>query len=770
LRLHRPGGGILVAAAGLAALFVIWLPVLIGQKVLLGGDVLYEYLPWSAEPSAHSAANPLMSDPVVQGLVWQTVVARDLALGELPLWNQDIAAGTPVLANDQPGVFSPFNWLALPFSPALGLSIAMLAKVLVAGFGMAFFLRTLGVRGLGAALGAVAFASSSFMVDWLAWPHTSVAALTPWLFGLVEAHLLRRRRWALPGLALTICLQFFGGHAETSFHLGLAVALYALVRWLLTGHSWRRLAGLAAAVAVGTLLAGIQLVPFFDLLRNASLIGIRTTSGMGFEHLNLAAITSWVFPNAVGNPGIDGLPGRPPDFNESTGFATVAALVLAPLGAWSAWRRDRSQVIPLLAVALVSAAIVYGLLSPLTGSLPGFQVSNNDRVLVVLCFCVAALGGIGLEALISRPSPAGARTGAWLVVGALGLSLVVATSWLALSRGAAVDAILPRYHNYVGYWLLTGGLALVTAVSFVLAGLGGSRRGWARAGLCALALVEGAFYTATFNPHEPAGEVPPPSPTLTWLQAHAEGRPVIGLGQALVPESAVLYGLRDARAYEILNEQREGAFWSAADPGFTSSRAYMELNQPGTDWLAAAGVGYVVMPTGTALPGTSTAYQAGGVTVAEVPDPRPFAYAASSAVSVRSEDDALIALRKDPLGPVVVEGASPAGGAAQVEVAGRHDGFVELNVVADDAATIVVEQAYQPGWRATIDGRSAAVQPANVLFISVQVPRGHHVVTLRYAPQSVVAGAATSGAGLIGLVALIVVAARVRPSGDRLAG
>src|SRR5690348_6812890 len=136
-----------MAAAALILVLAIWSPVLLGQRVMIDGDVLYGYLPWSTEVGAHRPANTVMSDPVVQDLVWQTVSQRDIAAGRLPLWNQDVGAGTPVLANDQPGVFSPFTWMAMALPPAAGLSIAMLAKLLVAGIGMAFFLRVLGTNG-----------------------------------------------------------------------------------------------------------------------------------------------------------------------------------------------------------------------------------------------------------------------------------------------------------------------------------------------------------------------------------------------------------------------------------------------------------------------------------------------------------------------------------------------------------------------------------------------------------------------------------------------
>ncbi len=56
-----------------------------------------------------------------------------------------------------------------------------------------------------------------------------------------------------------------------------------------------------------------------------------------------------------------------------------------------------------------------------------------------------------------------------------------------------------------------------------------------------------------------------------------------------------------------------------------------------------------------------------------------------------------------------------------------------------------------------MDGTSTPVRAADVLFQSVVVPAGHHVVTLRYHPTSVTVGLVASGAGLVGFAGLLAV-------------
>ena len=69
----------------------------------------------------------------------------------------------------------------------------------------------------------------------------------------------------------------------------------------------------------------------------------------------------------------------------------------------------------------------------------------------------------------------------------------------------------------------------------------------------------------------------------------------------------------------------------------------------------------------------------------------------------------------------------------------------------------MVLQSYTPDWVAQVDGAATPLSPADVLFQSLAVPAGHHLVTLRYRPASVTEGLVASGLGILGLVGLFVV-------------
>ena len=279
-------------------------------------DILYLFLPWSRSASLHGAHNALIGDVAFEMYPW-FVLARDSLLhGHWPVWNPYAFGGSPLMANGQSAVLSPFTLAVLPFPPAYGFSVMLLLKFWVAGVGTALFARRLGLGWLPAALGGLAFATSAFMVSWLGFPHTAVAALVPWGFLASQGHTRNRGRVApWRGWRRSSGCNSWPGtqrHRSTSAG-GRWPSTLSFAPWRpapgagggSVGWPWRR--------GVGLLLAAVQLVPFIDLLRRDPFYADRVGGGGGLTHLPPRALLTWLVPNRIGNPGIDGLIGQAPN-------------------------------------------------------------------------------------------------------------------------------------------------------------------------------------------------------------------------------------------------------------------------------------------------------------------------------------------------------------------------------------------------------------------------------------------------------------------------
>ncbi|HEU5088707.1 MAG TPA: YfhO family protein, partial [Roseiflexaceae bacterium] len=111
---------------------------------------------------------------------------------------------------------------------------------------------------------------------------------------------------------------------------------------------------------------------------------------------------------------------------------------------------------------------------------------------------------------------------------------------------------------------------------------------------------------------------------------------------------------------------------------------------------------------------------------------------------------------------VVVEGSAPVLAMKRaiqpVTIARRDSDMVVLEASLDAPAIIVLTDAYDAGWKVTVDGQSADLLRANAMFRGVGVAAGQHVIVFRYQPAPVLWGGSAS---IVGWVVLIMVAVAV---------
>ena len=89
------------------------------------------------------------------------------------------------------------------------------------------------------------------------------------------------------------------------------------------------------------------------------------------------------------------------------------------------------------------------------------------------------------------------------------------------------------------------------------------------------------------------------------------------------------------------------------------------------------------------------------------------------------------------------------------------------SIPSGDPRRLVLADLAYPGWRATVDGRSADVLTVDGLFRGVVVPAGAHEVELRYRPLSVRVGALLSLLAVCVMMPYARSCARVHAGGAR---
>jgi uncharacterized membrane protein YfhO len=79
---------------------------------------------------------------------------------------------------------------------------------------------------------------------------------------------------------------------------------------------------------------------------------------------------------------------------------------------------------------------------------------------------------------------------------------------------------------------------------------------------------------------------------------------------------------------------------------------------------------------------------------------------------------------------------------------------VELRAVLERPGLVILADTYYPGWRLTIDGKTAPILRANRIMRGAAIPSGVHTLVYSYEPESFRIGAILSAGGLIVLLVL----------------
>ncbi len=752
----------------LALVFVV--PALPGTGRILGGEDLAYFRPPISElrpADLTRPANALLQDPVEvfhPDLLWTVEQVR---AGHVPLWNPYVGAGWPQLASQQTAPLFPLNVLAyvIPFWSSLGLIAAL--RILLAAGGTYLFCRScLRLGAAPAALSAVAFASGGYFIAWLEHPHGNVYALLPWLLLTVDRAIRRPTATTAGAFGAVLGLAFLGGNPQSVLIDGFLVAPYAL--WRLAGWGrdglgpagpvGRSLAVLGVGVLLGLAAGAVMLIPLLDFIHASA---IQQRGGVG--GLPRSGLASLAFPELWGRPdaGFDGV--GPINYFERTIYVGAPAILLAVVGL--AVRRGGAQWF-FAAMAVVGAvlAVSLPLVTWFVDHVPPFSLVAIVRTLVISSFCMAVLGGYGLQRLLDADD-AGRRRA--LIAAAA--AAIVPLLWILVTRAGAADDIrdglgaVPGVPGEpaTGHGAVTGAaLRWIVLSAIVLALLVALRRRPAAkaalvAALLAVQVVDLVELGRGLHPiiddrvvHAAA------PPVLARARAEQGFDRTAGDGFYLLPNQGERFGLRDLRARGEPTIKRVDALYAAYTGG--SPRMFL-VDWPGAGpLLDAFAVTHVLTGTRAADPANRN-LQVEASTTDDIlfrnTGALPRAYVVSSWRRAEGADQAIAMtasssateLRRSP--PVETRAAPPPidGSSSGIARFDRDEpDRVELTVTSDRPARLVLLDAYYPGWQAKVNGRRAQIAATSGAFRSVPVPPGRSKVEFRYRPTSVYVGAAIS--------------------------
>ncbi|HEU0024048.1 MAG TPA: YfhO family protein [Thermoleophilaceae bacterium] len=767
----RLGPAILFALLAL----ILFAPAVVGGKVLSGGDALLFHTPFAdIDHPFTQRSNAAISDAMWVFNPDQLQVRDALRSGRLPIWTPELSAGRPLLAAQQSAPLFPLNWLAVVFPYWESQVWIAVLKLTLAALGAFLFCRALGLGAAPALLGGVTFGFATYMVIWLAHPHSNAYLLIPWLFLLAERLSTRGRAVDLAALGFVLGLAFLGGHPESALIVTLPAAAWIVFRLassgLPSGEVWRRLGLATGAGVLGLAIGAVMLLPFLEAL------GQSNDTSRGGDPLDFKAILSVVFPEYWHRPdrGQQLTLDEPSNFLERTAYFGALPTLFALAGLFA--RRPPASQVFFAALGGTALLIAFdsGPVNDLVREIPVLAAAQLNRMLILLAFAGAVLAAYGLQRLLEG-TPGERRRMLW--AGCL-VAFLPPLAWLAANPsdlgagGGVLDGLLQRGASLTGdqaalwsvlRWLLVAGAAAVVLAIFVLRPRHRQLLAGAAVALATIDLLAMGF---GFHPAVERTYVDPePPPAIEAMRRlTAEGGRVAGNENDLGPNTATRFGLSDARSHDLPVIERYQRLWSAlggASGETGGQRALVDERAPETPKLLSLfGVrAFVTGGRGLDKLGYPVAYAGPDGIVARNPEAVPRAFVAydwrpspslDAAVAVTAVDETRSAVERP-----VIEGAGPPPERGPApSVARIHDeADTSLSVTVDARAPgqLILLDTFYPGWRAEVDGRETRIRPANAAFRAVEVPAGRHEVRFSYRPASVYAGLALTLAALLGV-------------------
>lgn len=272
------------------------------NEVFLPARLLGHIAPWNSVKSDPLPPwNPLRWDGIAQFYPWRNFAHETLRRGQIPLWNPYQFCGTPFVANSQSAVFYPGNLLfyLLPTMRAFGVSAVL--HLTLCGWFTYLLLRRLGAGQPAALLAGVAYAFSSWQIQWLQLP--TFLATSCWIPLLLrQVHILsvpnKNRTGSLSPavsnwladmnpvpIAASLGMMLLGGHLQIAFYGLLTGCLFAIcliamrIRQAGPLLGLRLLGSCLVGLALGFLLALPQVLPALELSRMSHRQGSPNAAG-----------------------------------------------------------------------------------------------------------------------------------------------------------------------------------------------------------------------------------------------------------------------------------------------------------------------------------------------------------------------------------------------------------------------------------------------------------------------------------------------------------
>jgi hypothetical protein len=428
------------------------------------------------------------------------------------------------------------------------------------------------------------------------------------------------------------------------------------------------------------------------------------------------------------------------NYGELVGYVGVASLALVLIAVL--WNRKQS-FFWLVSLGVTGVCILPTPIARLIyeWQLPLLSTLQPTRLLMVVCFSLAVLASLGADTILQFKLR-------WrdMIISILIWFGMLAIPWLILllNKAGYINLIPSESISITSRNLVLPTIIWVVALPSIL--LLRLKRFSKLAGVILLAVITMDLlrFAWKFTPFTERNLFFPVTPTITFLQQQPGPFRFMTNDDRLLPANvSSYYGIESVAGYDPLSTRRYEQFIAAmergkpdiSDPlGFNRIVTPKRFESPLAPHLSAS---YLLSLID--IPGREPVFQEGQTRVYTIDNALPRIYLVNRVTTVNDRQSAMNRLYEPSFQPgkeAVVEGSIPEqltpGVIGEIKNLKLDLTQISLEVVCDGAMYLVINNQFDPWWRATINGKVAQILPTNFAFQGVYLPAGRHTINLSY--------------------------------------
>lgn len=719
--------------------------------------------------------------------------------GNLPLWNPHMFNGMPLLGDSSSMPLDPFGILLMIFSPVFAFVLLPVVQLFLAGLFMYIYLyKGLGLGRIASLTGGVLAIFNPVLLFGVGVPldnHIPFQGILflPLIMFFVERSVRGDRYSAIlnsiyTGLALS--LAFFSTYPNMALFLAIFIFFYL---FFYKTDLRRKIQILVIVVVVAGMLTSIQVLPTMEVIKSSHRTHLWEPSGQDIYGYSLKSLRFSFFHGMFKVFGLSrGFKYYHPFYLGI--FNTLLLLIVYSFKTTkNSFRSYKKLFIFLLSLMVISYYV------PLKGFiaifLPFIQGLRIGHMAFVVYFCAFVLISKSIDSIVSGQCTRRQikLTHAYILLCSLGFLKIFAT------RISAVDTLRDSVSNGTVFYITSYFIIFIFSFILLLKLMNGSRKRAVMAVFLMLMIAgnlfivwKRSFFAVSSTQLADLYDITPETEFLKgmtsfermeiyygqkrwkWNQTELKQGCTMNLpmffNASISGGQLPMHHVKDRIFFDAVNGRYpfdKEWYWKDGHYIRDSGRVYLEedsLQNP--HMLDLLGINYILSAEKLSYSFLEPVADGSNYFIYKNKNAFPRCFAVTSQTVLENEEavlEAIFSNRYDLKETVlctseILSGSSTyedSGSDPSLNIEVYKPNFIQLRVINPKETVLVLTDSFDPGWTVCIDGKPDTVHVVNYKFRGIRVEPGEHVVTLRYLPQSFIAGAITTSCGSILIFATI---------------